>query len=409
MGLSDLRQKMTFTNAAGLELAAVMEWPAAAPRAFALFSHCFTCGKDIITATRVGRALADLGIAVLRFDFTGLGDSEGEFAATTFSDNVADLQAAADFLRQHYQAPQLLIGHSFGGTAALTVASQITEVQAVVTIASPSSPEKIQRHFVDDLPQIQQQGEAVVDVAGRPFTLRKAFIDDLGVHDMPAAIGQFSGALLVCHSPVDETVPIIEATRIYQAASHPKSFISLDQANHLLTDKQDALYLARTIAAWVDRYLKMPAPEVRAAEVKAGEVLVRERDRVFLRDVVTDDHQFQADEPRRVGGSNLGPDPYELLLAALGTCTSMTVRMYANRKGWPLDDIDVRLSHRREHTADCADCEGTAQVDRLQRRVRLYGELSEGQRQRLLEIADKCPVHRTLEGRIEVESVLEED
>lgn len=406
------RQRITFPSQDGAQLAAALELPDRPPRAFVLFAHCFTCGKDIAAAARIARTLAANGFAVLRFDFTGLGGSEGDFANTNFSSNVADLLAAAAWLRSEHEAPQILVGHSLGGTAVLMAAPDIPEARAVVTIAAPASPEHVVKQFADDVAEIRDKGEAVVDLAGREFRIRRQFLDDVRDQPLTDSLGGLKRALLVFHAPFDATVPIEQATRLFSAAKHPKSFISLDGADHLVSDVADAQYVANSIAAWVVRYLSDPEPSSKSnpepdakVEVPAGQVVVGEGNKRFLRDVASDDHAWTADEPKRVGGDNLGPDPYEHLLAALGTCTSMTVRMYANRKNWPLEEIEVILAHTREHAQDCEDCiDKPVQVDVLSQTVRLEGELDTSQRARLMEIADRCPVHKTLEKALRIDT-----
>ncbi len=398
------KERITFENQAGVQLAAVIEYPTGSPRAFALFAHCFTCGKDIVAATRISRSLTAHGIAVLRFDFTGIGSSEGDFANSDFSANTSDLLSAADYLRSQHRAPQLLIGHSLGGTAVLAAASQIPEAEALVTIGAPASPEHVLKQFSADLPEIEAQGSKKVTLAGRDFTISSQFVNDLRTHSLTESIRDLKKALLVFHAPFDNVVSISEAAAIFTAAKHPKSFISLDGADHLVSKVADAQYIADTITAWAGRYLTS-SEDKEKREVPGGEVYVGEGNQRFLRDVVSDDHAWLADEPRRVGGDNLGPDPYEHLLAALGTCTSMTIRMYANRKKWPLEDIDVQLEHSREHAQDCEDCgEKPAQIDVLTRTIRFEGELDDSQRARLMAIADRCPVHRTLEGSLRIDT-----
>lgn len=400
------REKVEFANGSGEKLAALLEMPETPPRAFALFAHCFTCGKDIAAAARIARGLVARGIGVLRFDFTGLGSSDGEFANTNFSSNVSDLLAAADYLRDQQKAPDLLIGHSLGGTAVLFAGGQIPEVKAVVTIGAPATPEHVIQQFHADMAEIETTGEAEVSLAGRPFRIRKQFLDDLKSHSLASVIGHWKRALLIMHAPLDEVVAVDEAGAIFQAARHPKSFVALDGADHLLSDLKHAQYVASTIAAWAESYF--PEPEAALeTEVPKGSVCVDEGNRKFLRDLYSDDHHWLADEPKRLGGSNLGPDPYEHLLAALGACTSMTIRMYANRKSWPLDEVSVHLSHSRQHAKDCEDCadrEG-GQLEILRREISLTGSLDDAQRARLMEIADRCPVHRTLEADLRIETV----
>ncbi|MFT5484115.1 MAG: putative OsmC-like protein/alpha/beta superfamily hydrolase [Halieaceae bacterium] len=404
------RKKISFSNSDGQQLAALMEFPEGSPQAFALFAHCFTCGKDNAAASRISRSLAGKGIAVMRFDFTGLGNSDGDFANTNFSSNVGDLVAAAAHLRQFYAAPALLIGHSLGGAAVLAAANSVPEAVAVVTIAAPSNPSHVQKQFGVDVELIRKDGVAEVSLAGRPFRIQKQFLDDIENQKLLEHVATLRKALLVFHSPIDTMVSIDEAATIYQAAKHPKSFISLHQADHLLTNRLDAEYVGNTIASWATRYMNLTAAaEPAISKLTSGEIRIKEGNKSFLREVFSDDHRWIADEPIKVGGSNLGPDPYELLLAALGTCTSMTVRMYANRKQWPLEDIDVQLSHNREHRQDSENCDtDQCLIDVLKRSIFLKGDLSAAQRQKLLEIADKCPVHKTLENTIEIQTQLVE-
>ncbi|MBX2835563.1 MAG: bifunctional alpha/beta hydrolase/OsmC family protein [Gammaproteobacteria bacterium] len=394
------RKKVSFAGATGDTLAGLLELPDRPPVAYALFAHCFTCGKDIAAATRIARALLQHGIATLRFDFTGLGNSDGDFANTNFSSNVQDLIAAADFLRSHYQAPKLLIGHSLGGTAVLNAAKSVPECVSVVTIGSPADAQHVAKQFACDIDAINSQGEAEVSLAGRQFRIRKQFLKDIE-QTSTEHIKTMGKALLVMHSPTDAIVSIHEAERIYLAAAHPKSFVSLDNADHLLTRAPDAEYVANTIAVWVSRFL--PPNESPSLSVSKGEVQVHENNHVFTLDVFSDSHQWVADEPVQVGGNNTGPDPYEHLLASVGTCTAMTLRMYATRKQWPLKDAKIVLSHSREHVADCKNCDSNnTQLDVIHRTVELVGELSSEQRARLMEIADKCPVHKTLTGQLVV-------
>lgn len=398
-------RRIEFPNANGDLLAGSLTMPDLPPRAFVLFAHCFTCGKDSAAASRIARTLAGHRLAVLRFDFTGLGGSAGDFANTDFSSNIDDLVAAADYLDSTHAAPALLIGHSLGGTAALAAAGRMPGCRAVATIGAPATPDHIERQFGASRDEIDATGEATVTLGVRAFRIRRDFIDDLHRHDLAERVGALRRALLILHAPLDDVVSIDEAGRIFQAARHPKSFVSLDGADHLLSNADDAQYAADTIAAWSRRYLPDDQPQRPAVE--GGELWVGELDARFLRQVASDDHAWLTDEPRSMGGSNLGPDPYEHLLAALGTCTSMTVRLYANRKQWPLEDIDVRLRHRRDHGADCEGCDdGGGTIEVLSREITLAGDLSDQQRQRLLEIADRCPVHRTLTGRIRIDTVL---
>jgi putative redox protein len=394
-------EKVTFTGAEGQTLAARLDLPQGRPRAYALFAHCFTCNKDIFAAARIAGGLAERGFAVLRFDFTGLGASEGDFANTNFSSNVEDLVRAADFLREAYEAPKLLIGHSLGGAAVLAAAGRVPEAKAVATVGAPAEPAHVAAHFTAARPEIEAAGEAEVLLVGRPFRIKKQFLEDIEKHRLADAIGGLKKALMVFHAPRDATVGIDNASAIFLAAKHPKSFVSLDDADHLLSRKSDAIYVAEVLAAWAGRYLGAAeaAPELRA---RAGEVIVEETgEGTFTQRIAAGRHQLRADEPESVGGLDSGPGPYDLLLAGLGACTSMTLRMYAERKGLPLERTRVTLTHDKIHAEDCADCETKeGKIDRIERRIQMTGDLTAEQRKRLLEIADKCPVHRTLHSEI---------
>jgi len=409
------RIKLEFQNTQGHTLSGLLETPPPGVPTLrhALFAHCFTCGKDIAAATRISRALAARGIAVLRFDFTGLGNSDGDFANTSFTSNVQDLVAAANALAAEHAAPAMLIGHSLGGAAVLAAAHELPSVEAVVTIAAPATPKHVEHLFSGVRGEMEASGEAEVTVGRRRFRIKRQFLDDLEQHADAEHIKRLKRALLIFHSPADEIVNISEAARIYQAAKHPKSFISLCEADHLLTNREDSEYVAETLVAWASRYLGLRQHAAEAGpgttpEVAAGEVVVTEREGRFLRGLYTQHHQLLADEPRAAGGTDLGPSPYDLLLMALGACTSMTIRMYADHKGLPLDDVEVRVSHARVHVDDCeADCgdavragaDQQGRIERIERRIDLTGDLTEAQRARLLAIADRCPVHRTLEGQ----------
>jgi putative redox protein len=392
--------RLEFENSNGEKLAGLLELPGRGDEisSFALFAHCFTCGKDIAAASRISRALAAKGIAVLRFDFTGLGNSDGDFANTNFSSNIEDLVQAAKALEAQYQAPQILIGHSLGGAAVLGAAAMLDSIKAVVTIGAPATAQHVAHLFKQDAAQIQAQGEAIVTLGTREFSIRKQFLDDIDQYSSTEKIRQLDAALMVMHSPLDTIVSIDEAASIYQSARHPKSFISLDKADHLLSRSDDAEYVAVMIASWASRYVDFKqdnaAPE--SLDLAAGEVLINELDHKFLRGMYSNSHFLRADEPTSYGGSDLGPSPYDLLLMSLGACTSMTLRMYASHKKLPLEDVSIKLVHERVHAEDCIDCDG--KIERITRRISLVGDLSEDERRRLLEIADKCPVHRTLES-----------
>ncbi len=404
------RIKATFHNSQGEALAGLLEIPAGTVKAYALFAHCFTCSKDIAAASRITRALAEQGIAVLRFDFTGLGNSEGDFSNTNFSSNLQDLIAAADYLQQHYVAPALLIGHSLGGAAVLAVVQRLESVKAVVTIGAPATAGHVRHLFADSVQEIMDEQTACVELGGRSFKIQRQLIEDLENYNTLDHIKALKKALLIFHSPLDNIVPIDEATRIYTAAMHPKSFVSLDHADHLLSRAQDSQYVANVLAAWAGRYLETDDVQgadkaMTAPSVKSGSVIVRERDKKFTREIFTEHHQLISDEPEAMGGADLGANPYELLLAALGSCTSMTLRMYANHKQLDLQAIEVELHHSRVHAEDCASCEDQAPlVDRITRVISLSGNLDDQQRSRLLEIANSCPVHKTLENQIHIET-----
>lgn len=401
-------RKITFENDHGLKLAAVLDQPVDdAPIAYALFAHCFTCSKNYKAPTHVSRALSREGIAVLRFDFTGLGDSEGDFVDTSFSSNVADLVAAARFMERALEAPTILVGHSLGGAAVVHAAASLPSVRAVATIAAPSSTDHLQRMLEPARERIERDGSAVVTIGQRPFRIGRRFLEDLERVSMREAVSRLDRALLVLHSPLDAVVGIDHAAELFQAARHPKSFVSLDTADHLLTDPEDSSYVAGIISGWARRYIGAPQETRKLASADDNHVVVRTGAAGFRTEVLANGHGFVADEPEQVGGTNAGPSPYELLAAALGACTAMTLRMYADRKGWPLEAAEVRLDHHKVHCDDCGRPDNPAsRIDRFTRRIRLEGSLDPDQRGRLLEIADRCPVHRTLHGSVEVVTTL---
>lgn len=397
-------EKITFTGHSGETLAARLDLPDGPHRATALFAHCFTCGKDVIAARRIASRLAAMGIAVLRFDFTGLGQSEGDFGATGFVSNVKDLQAAADYLKNRGIAPGLLIGHSLGGAAVLRAASGIDSAKAVVTIGAPFDPGHVTHNFADALDRIEADGHAEVNLGGRPVRIGRELIRDVVAENLAPAIAGLKRALLVMHAPLDSIVGVENATQIFIAAKHPKSFVTLDNADHLISRSADAEYAAEVIAAWSARYLDLKETET-PQETPEGITRVTEADpNGFLQDVMSGPHHTLADEPAAYGGTDRGMTPYGFLAAGLGACTSMTVRMYARRKGWPLSHISVDVSHSKSHAEDAQS--GSEKLDVFLREITLLGDLDEDQRTRLLEIADKCPVHRTLEKSAKVETRL---
>jgi uncharacterized OsmC-like protein/pimeloyl-ACP methyl ester carboxylesterase len=397
-------ERFQFEGEGGHKLAAALDLPEQEPLAFALFAHCFTCGKDALSARRISAALAAKGIAVLRFDFTGLGSSEGEFANATFSSNVADLVRAADHLRTTRKAPALLIGHSLGGAAILAAAKDIPEAKAVVTIAAPSAPAHVTGLFKQQIEDIRSVGEVEVSLAGRPFRIKREFLDDIAEHDLMAQIGKFRRALLVMHAPTDDIVGIDNATRIFMSARHPKSFVSLAGADHLLSDRRDTAYVADMIAAWAPRYIQSAADQAAEPAAEPRRVVVQEtRNSKFQQLVSVGPHRLLADEPLAAGGDDTGPGPYDYLIAGLGACTSMTMRLYADRKSLPLDRVTVTLAHSKIHASDCAECETReGMLDQIERVIRIEGALDAAQRKKLMEIADKCPVHRTLTSEIRI-------
>lgn len=403
-------EKVEFFGADGKSLlAARLDLPEHEPTAYALFAHCFTCSQNVFAAARIAEGLTAHGYGVLRFDFTGLGANEGEFANTTFSSNVGDLLAAVAWLRNERAAPHLLIGHSLGGAAVLAAAAEVPEAAAVCTIAAPAEPSHVVRLFQPSVPEIEERGEAQVLLAGRPFRIKKQFLDDIETHRLSRAIAHLRRALLIFHGPRDETVSIDNASQIFTAAKHPKSFVSLDDADHMLSRREDAIYVAGIIAAWAARYLGLePREEVAPSAVVSapeGAVTVTEAGTGKFAEVVSvgGRHVLAADEPPTSGGTDTGPSPYDYLLVALGACTAMTIRMYADQKQLPLQRVSVTLRHAKIHAADCESCETKeGRVDRIDREIEFIGPLNAATRGKLLEIADKCPVHRTLHSEVSI-------
>lgn len=401
-------RRVSFKGAHGLSLDARLQTPAdVEPSAYALLAHCFSCSKDLTALVRLSKHLAAKGIAVLRFDFTGLGNSEGDFANTNFSSNVEDLVAAADFLRAEFAAPTLLIGHSFGGTAVLKAAPQIPEVRGVCTIAAPFDPAHILDSIRVDIDAVEAQGVATVNIGGRPFQIQRQFLDDVRDAQLAEDIAAFDGGLLVMHSPQDRVIDIRNAEQIFEAASYPKSFVTLDGASHLLRGAEHGQFAGEMLATWADLYIDRAQPaEATGEDSEPDTVLVEQTDEgLYVNRVVLGRHQFWVDEPLSMGGDDAGPDPYGLVCAALGACTSMTLRMYADRKEWPLEHVQVKVRHAKVSADGAADNKRGAQVDKFSREIRLRGDLDAAQRARLVEIANRCPVHRTLtrENIIETE------
>ena len=404
-------EKFQFPGSDGQMLAASLDLPDGTPVAYALFAHCFTCGQNVLAAKRIAEGLAKHGIATLRFDFTGIGASEGEFANTTFSSNIGDLVLAADHLRKTRQAPSILIGHSLGGAAILAATPLIPEAKCVATVAAPSDPSHVTHWFKEQVPEIREKGELEVSLAGRPFRIKREFLDDIAEHKLTQTVAKLHKPLLLFHSPTDNTVGIDNATHLFVAAKHPKSFISLTGADHLLSQRRDAVYVADMIAAWAMRYLDAP-PAVETGNIAppAGTVVVSETRASKLQNVIaTGKHRILADEPVEVGGMDSGPGPYDFLLGALGACTSMTMRLYAERKSIPLARTTVTLQHSRIHAKDCEDCETKeGMISKIDRVIAMEGDLDDEQRKKLMEIADKCPVHRTLTSEIKIVTTAKE-
>lgn len=398
-------QKWEFTGSQGDRLAGLLELPAGEIEAVALFAHCFTCSKDSFAAARISRALAARGLAVLRFDFTGLGASDGDFANTNFSSNVEDLVIAARALEERLRAPSLLVGHSLGGTAVIAAARQLPGIKAIVTVNAPHEPAYVERLLEPVAAEIEARGEATVRLAGRPFQIRKQFLEDIQAQKVDDHLKHLGAALLVLHAPEDETVGVDNARQIFDAARHPKSFISLDGADHLLRRREDAEYVAEVLSTWASRYLSLGQvrSEPLATELHVARAQVRElhQPSKLTLEVLSGANRFLADEPTELGGADLGPAPYDFLLMALGACTTMTVRLYADHKQIPLDEIQVDLRHEKVDASECADCETkTGKIDKIERKLKLSGDLSDAQRARLLEIANRCPVHRTLHSEV---------
>lgn len=398
-------EKVSFKNNDNKVLSASLELPVDGnPSVYSIFAHCFTCSKDLSAVVNISRALTQKGIAVLRFDFTGLGESEGDFSNTNFSSNISDLISAYDFLKDNYQAPQILIGHSLGGAAALASANEMESIKAVVTIGAPSAPDHVTNLFDKSIDKIKTDGEAEVKIGGRPFKIKNQFIEDIEKTSETNKIASLKKALLVMHSPQDNIVGIQNAREIYEQAHHPKSYITLDGADHLLSNKNDSNYVGEMIAAWSSRYVSFE----KKSELQAKkQVTISTGTSGYLTEIKTENHYLLADEPSSVGGTDLGPSPYDLLVAALGTCTGMTLRMYADHKKIDLKEVKVHLEHSKEHQKDSKDAEqDNSKLDYIDREIELTGNLTEKQRNKLLEIANKCPVHRTLHSEIIVRSKL---
>ncbi len=399
-------QKVAFLNRENQELKGRLELPLnQKPHNFAIFAHCFTCNKNLSAVKNISRALTANGFGVLRFDFTGLGESDGDFENTNFSGNVDDLTSAANFLTENFAAPTVIIGHSLGGAAAIFAASKLNAIKAVATIGAPSNPNHVQNLLRSNIQEIKANGKAVVDLGGREFTIKKQFLDNLDAQSLPEVAKNLNKALLIIHSPQDSTVEIKNAEEIYVAAKHPKSFVSIDGADHLLLKKEDSLYVGNLIANWTKRYLNIPTTET--LKTKHQVLASLDANDGFSTQMKVGNHYMMADEPTSFGGNNFGPSPYEYVSAGLSACTAMTIQMYAKRKNWHVENVEVHTSYNKSHAKDCNDCENTnAKIDVFNREIKLRGNLDDKQLKRLLQIADKCPVHKTLHATVQVITTL---
>ncbi len=400
-------EKVTFKNREGQNLVGRLELPANQhPHNYALFAHCFTCNKNLSAIKNIGRALTSNGFGVLRFDFTGLGESEGDFTNTNFSGNIEDLIAAADYLKENFNAPTLLIGHSLGGAAAIYAAAKVSSIKAVATVGAPSSPTHVQHLLKSSLDEIELNGKAVVNLSGRDFTIKKQFLDDLQNQTLSATLKTLRKPILIMHSPQDKTVGVKNAEELYRAAHHPKSFISLDGADHLLMNKKDSVYVGEVISGWAKRYLDIESAE-ELPNTKHQVMASLDFEDIFTTQMKVGSHYMTADEPTTYGGNDFGPSPYEFVSAGLSACTAMTLQMYAKRKGWQINNVEVHTSYSKTHALDCDDCESSdAKIDTFERDIRITGEFNDQQRERLLQIADKCPVHKTLHSETKIISKL---
>ena len=399
------RLDVSFDNSDSRTLKGILELPTnKKPQNFVLFAHCFTCNKNFHAPSKISKSLASKGYGVLRFDFTGLGDSEGDFEDTNFSGNVEDLISAADFLKKEYNAPSLIVGHSLGGAAALFAAKKIESVKAIVTINAPSNLSHLQKHFESSLGEIEKEGAARINIGGRSFQIKKHFVDDLENNNDSSALQEIRTPLLIMHSPQDKIVSVNHAEELYKAARHPKSFISLDGADHMLSTRSDSEYAGTVIAAWASNYIKQTeVPELETDH----EVMANLGEHGYTTQIIAGKHYFVADEPVKAGGNDLGPNPYELVSSGLAACTSMTIHMYARRKEWKVTNVETHVSYSKKHADDCKNCEkDSAKIDSFQREISIKGELDEKQIKRLMEIADKCPVHKTLSSKGQIDTKL---
>ncbi|AGC78444.1 putative redox protein [Nonlabens dokdonensis] len=395
-------EKVSFKNANGYDLSGRMELPAdRQPHNYAIFAHCFTCSKNFSATKNITRALTTSGYSVLRFDFTGLGDSDGDFADTNFSGNVEDLLAAIDYLKDNYKAPSLLIGHSLGGAAVIFASAKASSIKAVATIGAPSDTKHVRHLFGDQLEAIIENGEATVQLSGRPFKIKEQFLRNINEQEVTKKLQELRKPILIAHSPQDTTVGIQHAEKLYHAAIHPKSFVSLDGADHLLLDKVDSKYIGEVIASWAKRYVSQETENDLKTRDQVAASLGNEE--AFTTQIVAGKHYLTADEPESVGGNDFGPTPYDLLSSGLAACTVMTIQMYAKRKKWIIENVECHITYDKQHALDCQNCEeDTAKIDTFTRSIKITSTLDDKQLQRILQIADKCPVHKTLHSETQI-------
>jgi uncharacterized OsmC-like protein/esterase/lipase len=398
-------KKITFENSKNITLSGKLELPIDQhPIAYAIFAHCFTCSKDFTAVRNISKALTVHGFGVLRFDFTGLGESDGDFSNTDFSSNIQDLEDVAKYMENELESPKLIIGHSLGGAAAIFAGKNISSIQAIATIGAPASPEHIKHLFKSSTEEIKAEGKAIVEIGGRKFSISNQFIEDISKQNMHEIVRSLRKPLLLMHSPQDTVVGIENAAEIFLEAMHPKSFVSLDGADHMLSNKEDSVYAGNLIAQWAKRYINISEKETLKTQ---KQVVVRIGNQGITTDILAAGHSLVADEPIDVGGNNFGPSPYDYLLSSLGACTAMTLRLYADRKQWDLEEVIVHLSHGKDYAKDCDHCdEKGSKIDHIERSIELQGNLDETQKKRLLEIADKCPVHKTLHSELNVKTEL---
>lgn len=394
-------QELKIKNRDGVELSATIDFPSnQKPSQIAIFSHCFTCTSNLNAVRNINRALTQNGFAVVRFDFTGLGKSGGDFKNSHFEANVEDLVDVHQYITENYFAPEFIVGHSLGGSAAIVAAHKIPALKAVCTIGSPADVEHTTKHFKSQVKELEDNGETQVTIGGREYSVNQNFVDGFKKHKLPEIIKSLKKPILIFHSPIDEVVGVYNAQEIYENAMHPKSFVSLDDADHLLSKKEDSLYVGNVISSWVSRYLPKKQKEKQDPEkhqLVANLNLVEDK---FTTSISTDDHTLLADEPVSLGGDNFGMSPYELVSAGLAACTTMTLKLYAERKKWSLKDVKVYLSHAKEKN------EQGETVDVFKKEIEIKGAVDDTQKDRLIEIASKCPVHKTLVNTSQIYTVL---